>query len=62
MVAERKGKYALVGPEGSNGWWYINDMELDYAVVSVQASYPGAEAVIRSAWDVLPQKSEEGES
>jgi hypothetical protein len=50
---ERKGKYTLVPPAGAHDWWQINDMELMYAVVSVQASFPDAEKSVRFAWSFL---------
>jgi hypothetical protein len=58
MQPERKGKFALVGPgkHGSPDWWQINDLEKMYAVVSVQASFPHAEEVIRFAWEQIPDK------
>ena len=54
MQPERKGKYALAGPTaGGFDWWMINDLEKMYAVVTVQASFPDAEKVIRGIWDKL---------
>jgi hypothetical protein len=56
-VTERKGKYTLVAPaDVGYDWWTINDMEKEYAVVTVQASFPNAEQVIRNAWAQLPEK------
>jgi hypothetical protein len=61
-VTERKGKYALVPPARSvehpesYDWWVINDMEEGYSIVTVQASFPNAEQVIRNAWAQLPEK------
>jgi hypothetical protein len=56
MQPERKGKFALVGPvPGGTQWWQINDREKMYAVVSVQASFPHAEEVIRFAWAQIPE-------
>jgi hypothetical protein len=61
-VTERKGKYALVpparlveNPEGLD-WWEINDMEEGYSIVTVQASFPNAEQVIRVAWAQIPEE------
>lgn len=50
---ETKGKYTLTPPSGAFNWWEINDMEKMYAVITVQASFPNAEAAIRFAWDQL---------
>lgn len=57
MQPERKGKFALVGPvPGGTHWWQINDTEVEYAIVSVQAPFPHAEEVIRFAWAQIPDK------
>jgi len=54
---ERKGKYALTYPiPDGYDWWAINDMEKMYAIVTVQASVPHAEEIIRFAWSKLPEK------
>jgi hypothetical protein len=50
---ERKGKYVLAPPSGELDWWEINDMEKMYAIVTIQASIPGAEEIARFAWSKL---------
>lgn len=56
-MTERKGKYVLAGPvPAAYDWWVINDMEEGYSIVTVQASFPNAEQVIRNAWAQLPEE------
>jgi hypothetical protein len=56
-VTERKGKYVLAGPvPAAYDWWSINDMVKGYSIVTVQASFPNAEQVIRNAWAQLPEE------
>lgn len=64
VSVERKGKYAFTPPSGAYDWWSINDMEKMYSVVSVQSSFPGAENIVRFAWESIesspaPVKEEE---
>ena len=48
------GRYVLAHPvRGGFDWWEINDMQKMYAVVTVQASFPEAEAVARFAFSKL---------
>ena len=59
METKQNGRYVLVGPvPGGYDWWAINDFgpEKGYARVTVQADWPNAEAVIRLAWDQIPEK------
>ena len=61
MEPEHKGKYALIGPvPGGDDWWQINNMQKMYAVVSVQATFPNAEQVIRFAWAQISEGEENG--
>jgi hypothetical protein len=55
-AVERKGKYAFVPPSRTCDWWEISDMERMYAVVTIQAGAPGAEAIARYAWRMIDGK------
>jgi len=51
MTSERKGKYVLTQlPDG----WQITNTETGLIEAAVKNTYPGAEAVIRFAWQILP--------
>jgi hypothetical protein len=40
----------LSPPSGAHDWWEINDMQKQYAVVSVQKDFPGAEVIAKAAF------------
>lgn len=47
-------RFVLAHPvEGGNQWWEVNDMEKQYAVVTVQASVPHAEEIARFAYSKI---------
>jgi hypothetical protein len=43
-------RYVLSPPSGAHDWWEINDMQKQYAVVTVQKDFPCAEAIAKAAF------------
>jgi hypothetical protein len=54
------GRYVLTPPSGTNDWWEINDVQLGYAVVTVQARNANAKRIAEVAFELIAAADEQG--
>ena len=47
------GRYVLVAPSGGHDWWDVNDIDKQYAVVSVQSDLPNAQRIAEVAFELI---------
>jgi hypothetical protein len=52
------GRYVLSSPSGGHDWWEVNDMQKQYAVVTVQSTLSNAQRIAELAFELIAAAEE----